>query len=217
MLPEPVVEKIIGVAGDVRLNERGNAAPLALYVPTRQRYLPRVTVLARTADGRSLSSEFRALVSSIDPNLPLLDAQSLDRVQNGPVETQLRIAASIAGSVGIVGLLLASIGIYGVTAYTVARRTREIGIRVSLGAHRTTVPAMVLRQSMTLVAIGSAIGLLLGFGVGKAIGARFGAPPADATLFAGAAALFAIVAQAACFAPAHRATRIGAMEALRYE
>jgi putative ABC transport system permease protein len=104
------------------------------------------------------------------------------------------------------------------TAYTVTQRTREIGIRLSLGADRTAVMGMVLRQGMTLVAIGSAIGLLLGAGAGQVLsGARFGTPPPNALMFAAAAALFALVGLAACYVPARRATRIGAMEALRYE
>jgi ABC-type antimicrobial peptide transport system permease subunit len=148
----------------------------------------------------------------------VLDAQSLERQQSGPVETQLRIGAVVAGSVGIVGLLLAAIGIYGVTAYTVSQRTREIGIRLSLGADDTAVIRMVLRQGMTLVAIGSVIGLMLGAGAGQILsGARFGTPPPDALMFAGVAALFALVGLAACYVPARRATRITAMGALRYE
>ncbi len=151
-------------------------------------------------------------------NLPVLTAQTLESQQTGPVVTQLRIAAIVAGSVGLVGLLLAAIGIYGVTAYAVTRRTREIGIRISLGATRSVVVGMVLRRAMALVIIGSAVGLLMGAGAGKLLsGARFGVPPPDAWMFAGAAGIFAIVGLAACYVPARRATRISAMEALRYE
>jgi ABC-type antimicrobial peptide transport system permease subunit len=154
----------------------------------------------------------------MNPNLPVLTAQTLERQQSGPVETQLRIAATVAGALGLIGLLLAAIGVYGVAAYSVAQRTREIGIRLALGADRTVVVGMVLRQAMVLVAIGSGIGLLLGGGAGKLLsGPRFGVPPPDAALFAGAAVLFALVGLAACYIPARRATRIGATEALRYE
>jgi len=214
--PSPVT--VVGVVRDVRADGPDRPAPLNLYVPLQQRPRTTLTLLARTVDGRSLAADVRAIVSSINPNLPVLDARSLESQQDGPVETQLRIGAVVAGSVGIVGLLLAAIGIYGVTAYTVAQRTREIGIRLSLGADRTAVMGMVLRQGMTLVAIGSGIGLLLGAGAGQVLaGARFGTPPPNALMFAGAAALFALVGLAACYVPARRATRIAAMDALRYE
>jgi len=214
--PQPVT--VVGVVRDVRAGDPDRGAPLNLYVPLHYRAPTTLTLLARTADGRSLAADVRAIVNSLNPNLPVLDAQSLERQQDGPVETQLRIGAAVAGSVGIVGLLLAAIGIYGVTAYTVTQRTREIGIRLSLGADRTAVMGMVLRQGMMLVAIGSVIGILLGAGAGQVLsGARFGTPRPDALMFAGAAALFALVGLAACYVPARRATRIGAMEALRYE
>jgi len=214
--PKPIT--VVGVVKDVRASGPDRTAPMNLYVPLQQRSRTTVTVLARTTDGRSLAADIRAIVSALNPNLPLLDAQSLERQQDGPVETQLRIGAVVAGSVGIVGLLLAAIGIYGVTAYTVTQRTREIGIRLSLGADRTAVMGMVLRQGMTLVAIGSVIGLLLGAGAGQILsGARFGTPRPDALMFAGAAALFALVGLVACYVPARRATRIAAMQALRCE
>jgi ABC-type antimicrobial peptide transport system permease subunit len=112
----------------------------------------------------------------------------------------------------------AAIGIYGVTAYAVTRRTREMGIRLTLGAHRADVVVMILRQGMTLVAIGSAIGLILGAGAGRLLSAqRFGVPPPDGLVFLGAASLFAAVGLIACYVPVRRATRIGAMDALGYE
>ena len=214
--PRPVT--VVGVVRDVRAGGPDRSAPQNLYVPLQQHSRTALTLLARTADGRSLAADVRAIVNSMNPNLPVLDALSLEHQQDGPVETQLRIGAVVAGSVGIVGLLLAAIGIYGVTAYTVTQRTREIGIRLSLGADRTAVMGMVLRQGMALVAIGSGIGLSLGAAAGQVLsGARFGTPPPDALMFAGAAALFAVVGLAACYVPARRATRIVAMEALRYE
>jgi predicted permease len=209
---------VVGVAGDVRAGGPAGGAPMQLYVPLDQQYRTTVTILARTVDGRSLSNELRALVSSINPNLPLLDAQSLESQQSGPVETQLRIAATVAGTVGLVGLLLAAIGIYGVTAYTVTRRTREIGVRLALGATRGAVVAMVLRQGLLLVGIGTLTGLLLGAAAGMVLsGARFGVAPPDVTTYAGAAVLFTLVGLAACYLPARRATQVGAMDALRHE
>ena len=159
---------IVGVVGDLKYGGPRENAPLALYVPVQQRYSAGLSILARTSGQRRLAGDLRALIASLNRNLPVLTAQTLESQQTGPVVTQLRIAATVAGSVGLVGLLLAAIGIYGVTAYTVTRRTREIGIRMSLGATRAVVVGMVLRRAMTLVVIGSAIGLLMGAGAGKA-------------------------------------------------
>lgn len=214
---QPAPLTVVGVVRDLRFDGQPRGT-VALYVPMQQRYVPTLSILARTASGQRASGDLRALVAALNPNLPVLDAQTLESQQDGPVQTQLRIAAAVAGSVGLVGLLLAAIGIYGVTAYAVTQRTREIGIRLSLGATRATVVTMVLRQGMMLVAIGSAIGLVLALGAGKVLsGARFGVPPPDAPLFIGAAALFALVGLFACYMPARRATQIGAMQALRYE
>ncbi len=153
----------------------------------------------------------------MDPNLPIVHSRTLED-QTSPMLMQLRISASVSGTVGLVGLLLAAIGVYGVTAYAVTRRTREIGIRVAMGAQRGDVLRMVMRQGLWLVGLGSGMGLLL-----AAAGSRlltrllFGVPPLDPVTFGGAAALFAVIGLAACYVPARRATRIDATEALRHE
>ena len=208
---------VIGVVRDVRYAP-DRPAPLNLYLPIHQRYVAGITILARTIGPASEAEKIQALVTSMNPNLPVLNAQSLASSQSGPLETQLRLAAIVAGSVGLVGVLLAAMGIYGVTAYTVARRTREIGIRLSLGASRGIVVGLVLRQGMTLVGVGLAIGLLLGVAVGRILAAqRFGVTAPGAMTFMVAAILFVIVGLIACYAPVRRATRIAAMDALRYE
>jgi ABC-type antimicrobial peptide transport system permease subunit len=177
-----------------------------------------LSVIVRSSADRRVTGDLRAAIASLDPNLAILSARLLEDQLNGPVETQLRVAAAVAGAVGFVGLLLAAVGVYGVTAYAVARRTREIGIRLALGAGRGSVVALVLRQSMTLVTIGSAAGLLLGAGAGRLLAAsRFGTPALDLPVFAAAAVLFAAVGLVASYLPVRRATRINAMEALRYE
>jgi ABC-type antimicrobial peptide transport system permease subunit len=177
-----------------------------------------VTIIARAKANTRVATDIRAVVQSMDSNLPILDARTLEEEITGPVETQLRVAASVSGSVGIVSLLLAAIGIYGVTAYAAGRRTREIGIRLALGAQRTEVLGLILRQGMVLVAIGSAIGLLLA-AAGSRLFTRllFGVPPVDLVSFGGATLLFVLIGLVACYVPARRATRIDAMEALRYE
>jgi hypothetical protein len=215
--PPPSQFRVVGVVGDV-LRGRSPAASFDFYVPFQQRYRPKLALFIRRAGTQSRAGELQTAVAAFDRNLPVLSAQSLEDQQNGPVEAQLRIAAIVAASVGVVGLLLAGIGVYGVTAHAVARRTREIGIRLSLGAARTDVVALVLRQGMLLVVLGCAIGLALGAAAGQVLARsplEVSAP--DAAILAGAALLFTAIGLAACYVPVRRATRIHATEALRYE
>jgi putative ABC transport system permease protein len=210
--------RVVGVVGELNFGNQSDAAPLAIYVPLQQKYLAQVTILARRNEGRGMVEDLRAAIAAVDPNLPVLTTEPLERQGNGPVQTQLRIAATVAGTVGIIGLFLAGIGIYGVTAYAVSQRTREIGIRLSLGASREEVVRLVLRQGMRLVALGSGIGLVLGLGAGTLLSKRqFGIPQFDPPVLVGAAVLFTIVGLAACYMPVRRAVRIRPTEALRYE
>jgi ABC-type antimicrobial peptide transport system permease subunit len=134
------------------------------------------------------------------------------------VETQLRIGAAVAASVALIGLWLAGIGVYGVTAYSVAQRTREIGIRLSLGATAGEVAWLVLGHGMRLTAVGSGIGVLLAMAAGRLLAqSRFGLPAFDPVVLVSATFLLAVVCLVACSVPLRRATRINAMEALRYE
>ena len=183
---------VVGVARDLKIDTpRGEMSPLAVYAPLQQRYSPHLTIIARAADRRRVTSDIRALVQAMDPYLPILAARTLEEEITGPVQTQLRVAASVSGSVGIVSLLLAAIGIYGVTAYVASRRTREIGIRLALGAQRADVLGMILRQGMVLVVIGSASGLLLAAAASRLLTRLlFGVPPLDPITFGGATLLF---------------------------
>jgi putative ABC transport system permease protein len=153
----------------------------------------------------------------MNPNLPIVTSRTLeDSVSLGLVPQ--RIAASVSASLGFAGLLLAATGIYGVTAFTVSRRTREIGVRIALGAERRHVLGMVLRQGLGLIAGGCAVGLSLGAGAGHVLsGFLFGAPPLDPAVFGGAAASSVAVGLAACYGPARRATRVDPILTLRDE
>jgi ABC-type antimicrobial peptide transport system permease subunit len=179
--------------------------------------VPRTTIVARSTQGQRLAADIRKLVASLNPNLPVVQSQTLEDYAALTLIPQ-RIAASVSGSLGIVGLLLAAIGIYGVTAYMVSSRTREIGIRVALGAQRGDIVLMVLRQGMMLALAGVAIGLTLAAGASRLIGSLlFGIGPTDPLAFGGSAVLFFLIGLVACYLPARRATGVDAMEALRYE
>jgi predicted permease len=212
----PQAVRIVGVVGDVQF---GRAAPLSVYVPLSYRYTPELTILARwRTPGATRAPVLRQIVAGLDPNLPVVKAGPLTSHGSGPVETQLRIAAAVAASVAFIGLWLAGVGVYGVTAYAVAQRTREIGIRLSLGATAGQMAWLVLRHGLRLVTLGSAIGLLLAAIVGRLLAhSRFGLPAFDPPALIGAAVLFASVCLVACLVPVRRATAINAVEALRYE
>jgi ABC-type antimicrobial peptide transport system permease subunit len=153
----------------------------------------------------------------MNPNLPITEAMRLSELTAIGLVPQ-RLAASVAGTLGIVGLLLCAIGIYGVTSYSVAQRTREIGIRIALGADRRNVLRLVLRQGFVLAAVGTAIGVVI-----AAVGSTFlesllyGVRGLDPLTFGAACALFAVVTLAATYVPARRATRVDPMVALRSE
>jgi putative ABC transport system permease protein len=209
---------VVGIVKDLKYRTSIDTMPLDFYVPFQQSPTSSVTILVRSAADAQMISHVRALIASLDPGLPRVTPQLLDAEQTGPVETQLRIATAVAASVGLVGLVLAAIGIYGVTAYVVSQRTREIGIRLAMGAHRGTIVGMVLRQGMTLVGIGSIIGLVLGLASGRVLAASpLGVVPLDPAVFAAAAILFAIVGLAACYHPARRAVRVDPISLLRAE
>jgi predicted permease len=211
----PRTVTVVGVVGNVRSRLHDTARP-QVYLSLQQRFAPRVSVVARIANGQRTPAAIRAVVASLDRNLPVT-SQSLEEAARFALLPQ-RIAASVSGGLGLVGLLLAAMGIYGVTAYAVARRTREFGIRMALGATPAEVTGMVLRLGMTLVSTGASIGLLLAVGVDVALTSIwFGFPPVDAVVLAGAAALFIAVGAAACYAPVRRATAVNPALVLRAE
>jgi predicted permease len=209
---------VIGVARNVQSSSLldGVARP-SVYAPLRQQYVSSMTIVARTTHGRRIVDELRALVASLNPSLAIVTAETLDDSVALGFAPQ-RIAASVSGSLGVVGLMLAGIGIYGVTAYAVARRTHEIGIRIALGARRSDIIRMVLREGLSLTFIGSAIGLILAAAISRGLaGFLFGIAPIDPVTFTGTTLLFAVIGLAACYVPVRHATQIDPTQALKYE
>ena len=209
---------VIAVVRDIESSSlMDGASRSSVYVPLAQQFVPGLTILARTSGGQRIAAELRALLASINPAVAIQRAETLeDSVALGLAPQ--RVIASFSGGLGIVGLLLAAIGIYGMTAYAVARRTREIGIRIALGARRADIVGMVLRESLSLTLIGSAIGLFIAAAISQVLaGFLFGIQPIDPMTFAGTTALFVAIGLAACYAPVRRATRIEPTQAFRYE
>jgi len=176
------------------------------------------TIEVRTAvDVGMVATAVRQTVAAIDPNLPILRVATL----GGEVDRALtgdNVVASLAGFFALVALALTAIGLYGLTTYSVERRTREIGIRVALGARRGAVVAMVIREVLTRAAIGTAIGVPAAFVAMRAIrGALYGVSPADPTAASAAAVVLVAAILAAGYAPARRASRIEPIQALRCE
>jgi putative ABC transport system permease protein len=205
---------IVGVAGDLRAG--GTPRPY-IYLPLQQEYASAIRILIRQRGERAGVARVRDLLLAMDRRLPVLTAGPLED-QADPITLQLRVSAAIAGSLGIVGVLLAAIGVYGVTSYMVARRTREIGIRVALGADRAAVVRMTVGEAARLIGIGAAAGILLAAAAARVLGGLlFGIPPADPVTFAGTIAVFAVVGLAASYVPVRRALAIDPSRALRTE
>jgi predicted permease len=207
---------VIGIASDAQLISLGATVQPCVYVPLSQRYLPRLSLVVKSAHGGTIP-QVRTLVRELDPNLPVTVAMKLSDVTSIGLIPQ-RIAAAVAGSLGVVVLLLAAVGIYGVTSYAVSRRTREIGVRMALGADRKIVVRLVLRQGLALTAIGVVIGLVAGAAGAQVLRSLlFGISALDRVAFSGAALLFGLVSLAASYLPARRAARVDPMVALRSE
>lgn len=207
---------VVGVARDAKYRSLGEDPRPFIYVPMAQQFQARQYVMVRTAGGSAIP-QLRSVLRQLDPNIPIIQASTLaDAAALGLLPSQL--AAAVATAVGAVGLLLSALGIYGIVAYTVARRRREIGVRMALGASSRAVLRLVARQMTRVAGTGAAVGLLLAAGAAQGLRILlYGIAPLDPWSFGGAALLFVAIAVAACALPARRAVTINPVEALRTE
>jgi putative ABC transport system permease protein len=217
--PDNLTLQIIGVVGNVRHVGLDTDPHSEIYQLLGQAQWPSmfVTIRSATSDATSVTSAARNVVWSVNKDVPLVNVRSMQDVIANSVQRRsfsmllLTIFAAVA-------MLLAAIGLYGVMSYSVAQRTKEIGVRMALGARRPDVLVLIVKQGMALVLMGIAAGTLLSFGMTRLIsGMLFGITAADPLTFAGVAVLLGTVAFLANYIPARRAAKVDPMVALRYE
>jgi predicted permease len=211
--------EIVGVVGDTKYESMRDEIPFELYVPVdQQRFLNGVTVYVRAAgDPAHMFNALRPEVRAVDTSVPMYDMRTLTDQLEISLLTE-RLLAALSSVFGCLATLLAALGLYGVMAFMVARRTREIGIRMALGAGQGTVVWMVLRETLTLAGVGVAIGLVGAYAVTRLIQTQlFGVEPTDLLTMAAASLGIAAVTALAGYIPARRATGIDPMSALRWE
>jgi predicted lysophospholipase L1 biosynthesis ABC-type transport system permease subunit len=215
----PGFAEVVGVVGDVKNSGLAQPPQPQAYTPYAQRPWPTMAIVVRASAGDPLAlvNSVRAAVWSIDRDMPITQVETLAESLSGSIATA-RVTAVLLAVFSAMALVIAAAGLYGVIAHTVERRTREVGIRIALGADARSLLALVVAEGLRLVAAGMAIGL-----VAAAIGGRalrtllVGITPADPLTYALVVALFAATACAALIVPARRALRVDPLTALRAE
>jgi len=210
--------EIVGVVGDVKHLGLDSKSRSELYVPYFRDPWPFMTIVVRSGPGSAgLAAAMRNEVWAVDKDLPVPDIRPMEQLLAASVARR-RFNMLLLGIFGAIALVLAAVGIYGVMSYSVTQRTREIGIRMALGATRYDVLKLVVGQGMTLALIGVSLGLAAAFALTRVLSSLlFAVGTTDPTTFVVISALLSVVALAACLLPARRAMTIDPMAALRYE
>ena len=215
--PEPWM-MIVGVVGDIRYSWFNRDDIPTLYRPLLQAP-PFYTSIALRVPGDPLrfAAAARTEVAAVDPELPLFDVMSMERLMSNAV-TGLAYVAALMAAFGVIALVLASVGLYGVIAYSVGERTHEIGMRMALGARPGDILQLIVRDGMVLAVLGLIIGFPVAFGLAWALSSLlFGVSATDPAVFVGLPLLLTTIAFVASYIPARRAMHLDPMVALRYE
>jgi ABC-type antimicrobial peptide transport system permease subunit len=216
--------EIVGVVSKHRHDIQNDSIRCRLFVPLAQGYSGQTYLHVRLENQShdsvvAMIPTLRRTLRDIDPDLPLLQMTPFDDLmQKSPNLWIVKFGAVLFGAFGCIALLLAVVGVYGVKAYAVACRTREIGIRMALGAHRKDVFGLIMRQGALQTALAVAVGVLLSLAVGRVLAQiLYQVSPTDPFALATASVMLAIAALIACFLPARRATYVNPITALRTE
>jgi predicted permease len=215
--PTPI--EIVGVVKDSKYTGVRDDIPRTIFFPLLEERTPSsIVVYVRTSrEPTAALGAAQRVVHDLDANVPVYNLRTLDHQIDQSLLND-RLIATLSAAFGVLVTLLAVIGLYGVMAYTVARRTREIGVRMALGAVPGDVIWMVMREVLMLVGVGVALGLTAAWGLGRVVSAQlYGVTPSDPVTIAVAAGGLATAALLAGYIPAIRATRVNPVRALRYE
>jgi predicted permease len=215
---EPALREVVGVVKNTVVNQIGEEPQPIVYLPITQDFAPAATLQVRTT-GRpeSVIGTVRGQLQSLDTNVAITNVQTIQEIMRQGLWAP-RMGAGLLTVFGGLALILAAVGVYGVLSYSVSQQTREIGIRMSLGAQQSEVLRLVIGQGFRLAVAGVALGLLAALGMMRVLSSLlFGVSAHDPVTFGGVSLVLVTAAILACYIPARRATKVDPIIALRYE
>lgn len=211
---------IVAIVQNSRMSQLYGAFEPIFYLPIAQSFVSTQTLQIRSErSAQDTVAEVRAIAQSLAPAIPVYGVRTMNEALHGANGLLFfEVGASLAAALGLLGLILAVVGVYGVMSYTVSQRTQEIGLRIALGAQKRDILRMIGRQGAMIVASGLTVGLLTALVVGRMVSDFLvGVAPSDPATYIGVSILLAVVAFVATYIPTRRATKVDPMVALRYE